>query len=170
MLFDLYEHFSAILSIFSVGVLSHSKLNVSINLLNSFRLYGNLMMVLSRSAAVSTFNSGYDRPLATDGWVMQHAVDLDSVSFANDLKKQRTGYIVKVQPGFIPSASKYQKKYSLSFLRLENFCICDSCISKKSVLTKRKNRQWTFSKPKKQKMSKMSSNNNYRLRCQKKAT
>ena len=32
-------------------------------------------MVLTRSATVSTFNSGYDRPYATDGSLGHYAVD-----------------------------------------------------------------------------------------------
>ena len=49
------------------------------------------MMVLTRNATVSCFKSGYDGPLATDGTLEQHAVDLmNPANSSEDLKKHQT--------------------------------------------------------------------------------
>ena len=65
------------------------------------------MMVLKRSATVSSFNSGYDRPLATDGSPEQHAADHGLRKLCQGSQKQHTGYNMKsVQSSFLPNASK----------------------------------------------------------------
>ena len=93
------------------------------------------MMVLTKTAAVSTFNSEYDGPLAMDGHWGNLLPMMASVNSAKDLKRKRIGHNVKsVQSGFIPRSSNRQRKYSFSLSSSEFFSyVCDICVSKKSV-------------------------------------
>ena len=105
-----------------------------------FRLYENLMMVLTRSAAVSTFNSEYDGPLQRmDNWGNMLWI-IDSINSAKDLKKQQTGYDEKSVPtSSIPSASKYEKNISFSYFRLKTFLTSViPVVAKKSIFDKMK--------------------------------
>ena len=91
-----------------------------INLLNSFRSYEILMMVLTRSATVSTINS--DGSFQLGG---QRVVDhgLCSVWYG----VQQTGDWIQCQKwflnGFIPNVSKYQRKnyFNYPFLKISYF-------------------------------------------------
>ena len=80
------------------------------------------MTVQTRSATVSTFDSGYDGPLATDGSLEQHAADNGICQLSQGYQKtadwiqcEKCSIWLHFQP------LKYQKKYSFSYLRQKLF-------------------------------------------------
>ena len=81
------------------------------------------MVVFTRTAAVSTSNSAYDEPLATEESLGQYAVDHGLCQLCEGY--QMTADWIQVQKGvqsvFIPSASKNHRKYSFSYLHLVTF-------------------------------------------------
>ena len=123
---------------------------------------------LSQKMKVSTFNSGYDGPVAMGGSKGQTAVDHGLFQLCHrSEKEQRSGCNVEiVQSGFIPSASKYQRMYSISHIRLKTFNIVILVVATNQFLTNKTNCQQTYWKPKYEDLLKMSSSKNYRTRCQ----
>ena len=113
-----------------VLVAPYHSLIVVINLLNSFRLYENLMMVLTRSALVSSSNS--DGTFQLGGTC---AVDHGLCSVCHGSQQTRDWIQCEKCSQWLHSQCLKKPKEVFVYLSSsENFSyFCDSCVSKKSA-------------------------------------